>query len=85
MTKIENHEEFQKAHELCRNNKDVLNKTDKCGCFYCLRQFAPSEIKEYIRKGEETALCPYCNIDAVLPGEYSKEFLEEMYEYWFKI
>ena len=75
------------AHEYCTNNKDSLQRDPVCGCFYCLKIFAPSEIGEWIPGAKGTALCPYCGIDSVI-GEsagypITKEFLEEMQKYWF--
>ncbi len=75
------------AHEYCTNNKDSLQEDSVCGCFYCLKIFSPSEIKDWIPDTKGTALCPYCEIDSVI-GESSgypitKEFLEEMQKYWF--
>ena len=76
------------AHALCSNNKAMLLKDKKCGCFYCLSIFEPSEINEWIKDtADDTALCPYCGIDSVI-GESSgypltTEFLSEMKQYWF--
>lgn len=75
------------AHSFSRNNEPMLRKDEKCGCFYCLRIFDPSEIKEWIEDENGTALCPYCGIDSII-GESSgypvtKDFLEEMYRHWF--
>ena len=78
---------FEAAHRFCTNNAASLQKDKKCGCFYCLKIFPPSEIKSIICEGEGTALCPYCGVDSVI-GEHSgfpitPEFLAEMKEYWF--
>ena len=75
------------AHNFCTNNKPVLLHDNKCGCFFCLSIFAPSEINEWIEDTKGTALCPYCGIDSVI-GESSgypitKDFLSKMKEYWF--
>lgn len=79
------------AHEAARFNRDTLAHDDKCGCFYCLRIFSPSEINEWcpeLDEGEEnTAICPHCGIDAVI-GESSgfpitQEFLQAMHHRWF--
>ena len=72
------------AHNFSTNHKAELIKDKKCGCFYCLEIFEPSEINQWLK---ETALCPYCGIDSVI-GESSgypvtKDFLKEMQEYWF--
>ena len=75
------------AHRFSVNNRPMLLSDKKCGCFYCLSIFSPSEIKEWIDDYEGTAVCPYCGIDSVI-GESSgypitKEFLSDMYQYWF--
>lgn len=75
------------AHKFCANHREELLKDNKCGCFYCLQIFSPSEIQEWIEDPKGTAVCPYCGIDAVI-GESSnypitEEFLEKMEKYWF--
>ena len=80
--------ELNAAHRYSINNMPDLMKDSKCGCFYCLKIFAPDEITEIIEDRDGTAVCPYCGIDSVI-GEYSgypitKEFLQEMYDRWFE-
>lgn len=74
------------AHELCSKNKEALSKADKCGCFFCERIFDPKEVYEYL-SGEDTAFCPHCGIDSVIPENdkypLTPEFLKLMREYWF--
>lgn len=77
------------AHEFSSNHRKSLEQDAKCGCFYCLEIFKPSEIEEWVDGTEEevTALCPYCEIDSVI-GESSaypitKEFLGRMNQMWF--
>jgi hypothetical protein len=79
------------AHKYSINNREVLTKSYRCGCFYCLKIFKSTEIKEWIndKTKDGTALCPYCSIDSVI-GESSgypitEEFLTKMKEHWFKI
>lgn len=76
------------AHSKCIRNREALQRVGRCGCFYCLAIFDPEEIGEWIEdEGGDTALCPRCEIDSVLPesGEYplTKDFLRRMYDYWF--
>jgi hypothetical protein len=77
-----------RAHDFCNNNRKQLEKDQMCGCFYCLEIFHSTEIKKWIGLDyNDTALCPYCEIDSVI-GESSGfpitiEFLEEMCEKWF--
>ena len=78
--------EVIKAHQFCKNNKDILLKDKLCGCFFCLKIFAPTEIKDWADENK-TAICPYCGIDSIISESskfpITKEFLEEMKEYWF--
>ena len=79
--------EIMSAHAFSSNNKAMLEKDTKCGCFYCLKIFNPFEITEWISDSHGTAVCPYCGVDSVI-GESSNypittEFLKAMQEHWF--
>ena len=85
-------EYLENAHKHCFNNKEEIDKSNTCGCFYCREIFAPSEIKEWIIISEQfpketTAQCPYCMIDAVIGNasgiNLSNDFLKSMYERYF--
>lgn len=73
------------AHQFSRGNKALLRQPQTCGCFHCLNIFDSSKITDYLAQ-EDTALCPFCLVDAVI-GEGSRPitpaFLKEMQEYWF--
>lgn len=71
-----------KLHDRCRNNKEELNKSSKCGCFYCKKIYDPKEISEWTDNGQ-TAICPYCSIDSVISNP-SKEDLDILHKYYFK-
>ena len=83
---------LKKAHPHSFGNKAELEKSTKCGCFYCVEIYEPKEIYDWVSKGigdeKDTALCPYCGIDAVIGDasgfDISTEFLNEMYNYWFE-
>lgn len=75
-------------HQFSLSNKQSCLASDRCGCFFCKRIFESGLISErYINdKGGETAICPFCGVDSVLPDskvELSAELLEEMYQVWF--
>lgn len=76
-----------KAHEYSLNNKKQIILSDKCGCFHCNKIFESKEVKEYIKDKEETALCPYCKVDAVIGDEshypINEHFLKKMNKKWF--
>lgn len=62
------------------NRKIVLGK-EEVGCYSCLETFDPKEITGWTDK-KETALCPKCGIDSVVP-ETDKVLLESGRNLWF--
>ncbi len=79
--------ELMYAHEESIHNRKALEKGRKCGCFYCLKVYSPSEITEWCDR-EDTALCVECGIDSVIPESagyhLTEEFLKSMYDFWFE-
>ena len=77
---------LEDLHSYSANNKDLISNSRICHCFHCKRQFEPSEIVRYL-EGEDTALCPYCGIDSVIPDsteyELTSDTLDKMNKYWF--
>ena len=78
-------------HRFCTNNRALIAESAVCGCFSCQTMFRGTEIIEWTferdRTKPNTAICPYCGVDAVLPSpplELSAEFLAAMYHYWFE-
>ena len=89
-------EQVDAAHSHSIRHRDEILSSRKCGCFYCLKIFTPSEINEWcdpIRPmvGAEfvsqTAKCPSCGIDSVIGDasgfEICPEFLGAMNKRWF--
>lgn len=72
------------------HRKNVL-AADLCGCFYCLKLFPPSTIIEWVDFAADgvgqTALCPHCGVDAVVPSvparPVSAELLATLHEQGF--
>lgn len=85
--------DVEALHELSRFHLKDLAASSECGCFHCLRIYAPSEIHEWSRSdADDTALtsavCPHCSVDAVLPGNrvaLTRELLEAMHAHWFAV
>jgi hypothetical protein len=74
------------AHELSSHHAHLIRKSARCGCFYCLTTYEPSLISEWIDDAD-TAICPFCGIDAVI-GDASgfpvtEIFLSAMHKFWF--
>ena len=68
------------------NNKNIIENSKQVGCFHCIAIYDYSEIKDYTDEGK-TAMCPKCNIDAVLGsnfGEITEENLKKANDFWFK-
>lgn len=69
------------------DHRAELDRSLLCGCYYCLEIYSPTEIREWADRGR-TAICPRCEIDAVLPGskvDLAKEFLEKIHYWQFQI
>lgn len=79
--------DVEKAHLYCSANEALLSESSLCGCFYCLKVFPSHKITSWINDQDgKTALCPYCQVDSILPGnkvDISQEFLGEMHKRWF--
>jgi hypothetical protein len=78
---------LERAHDRSFRNKECIEKSTVCGCFFCLRHCRPIEVIDYIRR-EDTALCPHCGIDSLI-GDASElpvsdtDFLLAMCTKWF--
>ena len=79
-------DKYQKIHEQTYNNKELLKKMNKCVCIQCGQKYDFDEIEQFAFF--ETAICPWCSVDAVVPliwdgKELTDEEIEEMFKYWF--
>jgi len=83
-----------KIHMRSGWNEETISKSELCGCFSCENIFPKVDIIKWInepsfslRGAGRTALCPYCNIDSVLPESNSYEItsslLASMNKRWF--
>lgn len=46
-------------------NKDEVLASNYCACFACGKYLFPEEIKSFDE--DDSAICPYCNTDAIVP------------------
>jgi uncharacterized paraquat-inducible protein A len=72
---------IEQAAKIAFKNKTSLPQEGAVGCYYCLSVFAVTEISTYTDNGQ-TAICPKCNIDSVIPATDQK-FLESCQKFWF--
>lgn len=82
----EKESQLQRLHTYATHNRELIETSDKCYCFYCKSIIDSSEIKDYIDNGQ-TALCPKCGIDSIIPDgieeDVNEEIVDEMNQYWF--
>ena len=75
-------------HIYSSENKSDVAESKNCGCFFCIKIFDSTQVCAYINdKGGQTALCPHCSVDAILPDnkvDLSIGLLEDMYRVWFE-
>jgi hypothetical protein len=65
---------FKAVHAHSYMNREEITRSSKCGCFYCMAIFTPSDITEWWDSPTEpnndedgrTAVCPRCGIDSVV-------------------
>lgn len=78
--------DIRMAPRIAMRNKSALAFVSECACYHCLKVYCPTEIKEWTDENN-TAICPYCNVDAVLPVNTSDdkniEVLSKIHKYWF--
>jgi hypothetical protein len=56
---------YVRAHTHAARHRNEIERSEQCGCFYCLETFVPGEIQDWTDDGA-TAMCPRCGIDSVL-------------------
>jgi len=75
------------AHKYSSRHKKLVEESSICSCFYCLTIYPTGDIKEWV-PNEDTAICPHCGIDSVLPSNSGlpvtePDFLRQMHKHWF--
>lgn len=71
-------------------NRTIVEGSARCGCFHCGGIFAGNEVSQWLQEGDgedDTALCPYCGVDAVIVGNerypVCMMVLSGLYMHWF--
>lgn len=64
------------------NNRERVVSAEKCSCYSCGCEFKGSDVQTFANDGD-TAICPNCQVDAVLPFVPSQEILASAKKYWF--
>jgi hypothetical protein len=70
------------APKLSMRNMDRLRAAGEGGCYACLKRVFSADVCVRVDNGE-TAVCPYCDIDALLPGVTDSATLNAAHNRWF--
>ena len=74
------------AHDASSYHRLIVELSETCGCFYCLKIFSPDKIKDWV-DDEQTALCLNCGMDSVIGSgsgfPITEDFLGTMRDFWF--
>lgn len=77
-----------RSTKLSMKNRNALQASNTCGCYSCLNKFDTNEIVQWT-DNNQTAICPKCNIDSVLPQptdlDLTHDNLKIIHDYWFGI
>lgn len=77
---------FRQLSQFAMKNKPLVDISTRVGCYHCCKIFPATEIKEYTDDGK-TCICPYCNIDAIVPDSsgyvITEANLKIAHDYWF--
>lgn len=78
--------QLERLHTYSSHNKRFIAISNKCYCFYCRSCMDRSEIVDYCDNGQ-TAICPKCSIDAIIPDSIeetvNEKIISELNAYWF--
>lgn len=77
--------EIKEASKYSIKNKESINKSTFCSCYYCFSTFKKEEIINWT-DSMQTAICPKCSVDSVLGDDtiaFDKDFFEKLHNYWF--
>ncbi|MBQ3007110.1 MAG: hypothetical protein IJD78_06075 [Clostridia bacterium] len=82
---------YELIHSFSSENRKILQNSESNVCLCCKQAVAYSEIISWITEnsGEETAVCPHCMVDCIVPYEVDgiyeldDKLIDELYEYWF--
>lgn len=71
-------------HSQTFKNRDILQEANDCVCVNCSEEFKVEEISDWL-DNKQTAVCPHCHVDAVLPKTetLTTEKLKELHYLWF--
>jgi len=77
---------MEKLHTYSTHNRDLINLSQKCYCFSCKAVVNREDVNYFVDDGQ-TAKCPKCGKEAILPDSIEENIdesvISDMNEYWF--
>lgn len=82
----EKESQLNRLHAYSSHNRELVARSRKCYCFYCQSVSEAEQVTRYF-EDEQTALCPNCGIDSILPDgidePLDESIISQMHDYWF--
>lgn len=69
-------------HKLSFKGRELMKAAKVGSCFDCFSYVLFHDVKQWADKGQ-TAICPICKIDSVIPGIVSSKTLTDMHDKYF--
>ena len=75
-------------HSHTIRNREEINQSAYCHCISCIKSYPSPIVMDFINEIDgETALCPYCGVDAVIGDAcglvINQEILSTLNKRWF--
>jgi hypothetical protein len=75
-----------RAHKFCRSNRELIRKSETCGCFHCASIVSSRSVSSWCDE-DQTGLCPQCGVDSLVPAAagfpMNQAFMKKMRRFWF--
>lgn len=81
-------EESNLYHSHTLRNRREIDQSEYCHCISCCKSYPSPIVVDFIKEDDgETALCPYCGVDAVIGDgcglKINGEILQALRKIWF--
>lgn len=73
---------IQESAKLAFKNRSIIETEANCWCYHCVKSISRDQIREWTDSGE-TAICPLCSVDSILPGNLDKSLVQRIHDFWF--
>lgn len=77
---------LENAPAFAMKNRVELGESEIGGCYHCMQVFSVHDIVDWT-DNDQTAICPLCEVDAVIPQsvgiDIDEENLKAIHDRWF--